>query len=286
MAVRFLENKGSGNILEISKARLLELTPNVYPLTWEAILSGKGDSVAILGAGFAEREVFFGFEGVDLTCYQLPTIDCYDIATNPPEKFLALRSQYPNLQLNYFCDRNLAELELTKLYAPKTLRLVSVHGVLDYLQPNAVMRLLLDIVKVQPEAISVRLFLIGNPWSRNFASTNQLAEEVKSIEIITSSLVEPIDFNLFCRTGIVRLDISDEDKIAHNLLPTYGASHIIPDKLVGYLKTQGYQLITSDVYSLTSQDLQGYESEHSNLNEDKCTNYPHGILLFFKQQNS
>jgi hypothetical protein len=96
-------------------------------------------------------------------------------------------------------------------------------------------------------------------------------------------LVEPIDFNLFCRTGIVRLDISDEDKIAHNLLPTYGASHVIPDKLVGYFKTQGYQLITSDVYSLTSQDLQGYESQHSNLNEDKCTNYSHGILLFFKR---
>ncbi|MCC5670532.1 hypothetical protein LC653_43870 [Nostoc sp. CHAB 5784] len=35
MSVRFLENKGSGNILEISRARLLELTPNVYPLTWK-----------------------------------------------------------------------------------------------------------------------------------------------------------------------------------------------------------------------------------------------------------
>ncbi|MHC5719872.1 MAG: hypothetical protein ACYTX0_49525, partial [Nostoc sp.] len=152
-------------------------------------------------AGFAEREVFFGFEGVDLTRYQLPTIDCYDIATNPPEKFLALRSQYPNLQLNYFCDRNLAELELTKLYAPNSLRLVSVHGVLDYLQPDAVTRTLLDIVKVQPETISIRLFLMGNPWSRNFASIEQLAMELDSIEITTSGLVEPIDFDIFCRTG-------------------------------------------------------------------------------------
>jgi len=283
MAVRFLENKGSGNILEISRARLLELTPNVYPLTWEAILSGNGDSAAILGAGFAEREVFFGFEGVDLTRYQLPTIDCYDIATNPPEKFLALRSQYPNLQLNYFCDRNLAELELTKLYAPKTLRLVSVHGVLDYLQPHAVTTTLLDIVKVQPEAISIRLFLMGNPWSRNFASIEQLAMELDSIEITTSGLVESIDFNIFCRTGIVRLDISDEDKIAHNLLPAYGASHVIPDKLVGYFKNQGYQLIASDVYSLCSQDLQGDESQNYNMNEDVYMNYPHGILLFFNR---
>ncbi|NEU71821.1 hypothetical protein PI95_004325 [Hassallia byssoidea VB512170] len=283
MAVRFLENKGSGNILEISRARLLELTPNVYPLTWEAILSGNGDSAAILGAGFAEREVFFGFEGVDLTRYQLPTIDCYDIATNPPEKFLALRSQYPNLQLNYFCDRNLTNLELTKLYPPKTLRLVSVHGVLDYLQPDAVIRSLYDIVMVQPEAISVRLFLIGNPWSWNFATVDQLATELKSIEIATSGSIEPIDFDVFCRTGIIQLDISSEDKIAHNLLPTYGASHVMPDKLVGYLTSQGYQLIASDVYSLTNQDLQGDKLHNYNMNEDAYMNYPHGILLFFKQ---
>ncbi|MCC5670125.1 hypothetical protein LC653_41635 [Nostoc sp. CHAB 5784] len=83
--------------------------------------------------------------------------------------------------MNYFCDRNLAELELTKLYAPNSLWLVSVHGVLDYLQPDAVMQLLLDIAKVQPEAISVRLFLIGNSWSRNFASIEQLATELNSI---------------------------------------------------------------------------------------------------------
>jgi hypothetical protein len=283
MAVRFLENKGSGNILEISKARLLELTPNVYPLTWEAILSGKGGSVAILGAGFAEREVFFGFEGVDLTRYQLPTIDCYDIATNPPEKFLALRSQYPNLQLNYFCDRNLAELELTKLYAPNSLRLVSVHGVLDYLQPHTVTRTLLDIVKVQPEAISIRLFLIGNPWSRNFASIEQLAMELNSIEIITNGLVKSIDFDIFCRTGVVQLNILDKDKIEHNLLPSYGASHVMPDKLVGYFNTQGYQLAVTDVYSLSSQDLQGNEAENHNSNKDVSLDNPHGMLLFFKR---
>jgi len=283
MAVRFLENKGSGNILEISKARLLELTPNVYPLTWEAILSGKGDSVAILGAGFAEREVFFGFDGVDLRRYQLPTIDCYDIATYPPEKFLALRSQYPNLQLNYFCDRNLAELELTKLYTPNSLRLVSVHGVLDYLQPHTVTRTLLDIVKVQPEAISIRLFLLGNPWSRNFASIEQIAMELNSIEIVTSGLVKSIDFNILCRTGIVQLNISDKDKIEHNLLPSYGASHVMPDKLVGYLINQGYQLVATDVYSLSSQDLQGDKSQNLNRNQDIFLDDPHGMLLFFKR---
>ncbi|MCC5600696.1 hypothetical protein [Nostoc favosum] len=283
MAVRFLENKGSGNILEISRARLLELTPNVYPVTWEAILSGNGDSAAILGAGFAEREVFFGFEGVDLTRYKLPTIDCYDIATNPPEKFLALRSQYPNLQLNYFCDRNLAELELTKLYARNSLRLVSVHGVLDYLQPHTVTKTLLDIVKVQPEAISIRLFLMGNPWSRNFASVEQLAMELNSIEITTSGLVESIDFDIFCRTGVVQLNILDKDKIEHNLLPSYGASHVMPDKLVGYFNTQGYQLVATDVYSLSSQDLQGYESQNHNSNKDVSLDNPHGMLLFFKR---
>ncbi|MEH2024136.1 hypothetical protein [Nostoc sp.] len=283
MAVRFLENKGSGNILEISRARLLELTPNVYPLTWEAIFSGNGDSAAILGAGFAEREVFFGFEGVDLTRYQLPTIDCYDLATEPPEKFLALRSQYPNLQLNYFCDRNLAELELTKLYTPNSLRLVSVHGVLDYLQPDAVTTTLLDIVKVQPETISIRLFLMGNPWSQNFASIEQLAMELDSIEITTSGLVEPIDFDIFCRTGVVQLNILDQDKIEHNLLPSYGASHVMPDKLVGYFNTQGYQLAATDVYSLSSQDLQGYESGNHNSNKEISLENSHGMLLFFKR---
>ncbi|MEH2069715.1 MAG: hypothetical protein V7K47_16405 [Nostoc sp.] len=236
-----------------------------------------------MGAGFAEREVFFGFEGVDLTCYQLPTIDCYDIAINPPEKFLALRSQYPNLQLNYFCDRNLAELKLTKLYAPDSLRLVSVHGVLDYLQPDAVSRTLVDIVKVQPETISIRLFLMGNPWSRNFASIEQLAMELNSIEITTSGLVEPIDFDIFCCTGVVQLNILDKDKIEHNLLLSYGASHVMPDKLVGYLISQGYQLVTTDVYSLSSQDLQGDESENDNSNKDISLDNPHGMLFFFKR---
>jgi len=112
--------------------------------------------------------------------------------------------------------RNLAELELTKLYAPNSLRLVSVHGVLDYLQPHMVTTTLLDIVKVQPKAISIRLFLMGNPWSRNFASIEQLAMELNSIEITTSGLVESIDFDIFCRTGVVQLNILDQDKIEHN----------------------------------------------------------------------
>ena len=236
-----------------------------------------------MGAGFAEHEVFFGFEGVDLRCEELPTIDCYDVATNPPEKFLVLRSQYPNLRINYFCDRNLANLELAKLYAPKSLRLVSVHGVLDYLQPDAVMRSLFNIVQVQPEAISVRLFLIGNTWSRNFATVDQLATELKSIEIVTSDLVEPIEFDIFCRTGIVQLDISDEDKIAHNLLQTYGASHVMPDKLVGYLTSQGYQLVATDIYSLSSQDLQADNPRNYNTNDNAYLNNPHGMLLFFKR---
>ncbi|MEH2207172.1 MAG: hypothetical protein V7K53_24390 [Nostoc sp.] len=47
-------------------------------------------------------------------------------------------------------------------------------------------------MKVQPEAISIGLFLIGNPWSRNFASIEQLAMELDSIEITRNGLVESI----------------------------------------------------------------------------------------------
>ncbi|MHC5733055.1 MAG: hypothetical protein ACYTXY_55305, partial [Nostoc sp.] len=91
----------------------------------------------------------------------------------------------------------------------------------------------LDIAKVQPEAISVRLFLIGNPWSRNFASIEQLAMELDSIEITTSGLVESSDFDIFFGTGVVRLNILEQDKIENNFLPRYGASHVKPYKLVG-----------------------------------------------------
>lgn len=46
----------------------------------------------------------------------------------------------------------------------------------------------------------------------------------------------------------MQLNILDKDKIEHNLLPSYGASHVMPDKLVGYFNTQGYQLVATDVY--------------------------------------
>ncbi len=129
----------------------------------------------------------------------------------------------------------------------------------------------------------MRLFLMGNPWSRNFASIEQLAMELDSIEITTSGLVEPIDFDIFCRTGVVQLNILDQDKIEHNLLPSYGASHVMPDKLVGYFNTQGYQLVETDVYSLSSQDLQGDKSQDHNSNTDVSLDNPHGMLLFFKR---
>ncbi|MCC5670806.1 hypothetical protein LC653_45420, partial [Nostoc sp. CHAB 5784] len=125
---------------------------------------------------------------------------------------------------------------------------------------------------------------MGNPWSQNFASIEQLAMELNSIEITTSGLVEPIDFDIFCRKGTMQLNILDKDKIEHNLLPSYGASHIImPDKLVGYFNTQGYQLVATDVYSLSSQDLQGDESENQNSNKNVTLDNPHGMLLFFKR---
>ncbi|WP_321206604.1 hypothetical protein [Tolypothrix tenuis] len=138
-------------------------------------------------------------------------------------------------------------------------------------------------MKVQPEAISIRLFLIGNPWSRNFASIEQLAMELNSIEMAISGLVKSIDFDILCRTGIVQLNILDKDKIEHNLLPSYGASHIMPDKLVGYLISQGYQLVAADVYSLSNQDLQGDGSKNHSSNKNVFLNNPHGMLLFFKR---
>jgi hypothetical protein len=134
--------------------------------------------------------------------------------------------------------------------------------------------------------ISIRLFLIGNPWSRNFASIEQLAMELNSIEIITSGFVKSIDFDIFCRTGVVQLNISDKDKFEHNLLPSYGASHVMPDKLVGCLINQGYQLVATDVYSLSNQDLQSDGSKNHDINKDISLENPHGMLLFFKQSNT
>jgi hypothetical protein len=81
----------------------------------------------------------------------------------------------------------------------------------------------------------------------------------------------------------MQLNISDKDKIEHNLLPSYGASHVMPDKLVAYLINQGYQLIATDVYSLSSQDLQGDKLENTNSNKNVSLDNPHGMLLFFKR---
>ncbi|BAZ03087.1 hypothetical protein NIES37_71000 (plasmid) [Tolypothrix tenuis PCC 7101] len=107
--------------------------------------------------------------------------------------------------------------------------------------------------------------------------------ELNSIEMAISGLVKSIDFDILCRTGIVQLNILDKDKIEHNLLPSYGASHIMPDKLVGYLISQGYQLVAADVYSLSNQDLQGDGSKNHSSNKNVFLNNPHGMLLFFKR---
>ncbi|MHC5720336.1 MAG: hypothetical protein ACYTX0_51995, partial [Nostoc sp.] len=56
-------------------------------------------------------------------------------------------------------------------------------------------------------------------------------------------------------------------------------------KLVGYLNNQGYQLVATDVYSLSSQDLQGDESQNHNSNKDVSLDNPHGMLLFFNKEN-
>jgi hypothetical protein len=282
MTLKYLENQGSGNILEIGKQRLLELAPRVYPATWQAMLSGEGDYVVILGAGFAEREVFFGLEEGNLDRNRLPSIHCYDIAKKPHSKFLQRREEFPQVNIEYFGDKDLNELQLPEYYANNT-RLVSMHGVLDYLLPQSISILLSQVTKLRPQTISIRLLLIGDEWSIHFATPEQLETERSSVRKLERGTVSPIDAETFRAKGIVQLSIPVEAKRQHNLRADYPASHILPDRLAGYLLKEGYELTAVDQYSLTPADLAEEETSATKLAEsNEASQNPDALLMFLQ----
>ncbi|MBU0570019.1 hypothetical protein KKB40_04565 [Patescibacteria group bacterium] len=248
MILKQLEGKGSGIILDVTKKRVLQLAPKVYTATWEVLLKGKGDYAVIIGAGTAEREVFFSLEGQDLTHYQLPTIHCYDVAEKPPRMFLERKKQFSDIKIEYFPNTNLNTFQLPKKYVDDT-RLISIHGVLDYLTPIAITGLLSQIKTVRPDALSFRLCLMRGNFFKDNATSEQLRLEQFSIERIKSKVVTPITLKQFSKSGVIQVPLSAEHKVKHNLSPRYPASCIVPGNLVGFLINEGYATSAVEEYS-------------------------------------
>jgi len=262
MRLKRTDHSGGGIILELTKKELLKLAPKVYSATWKALLTGKGDFALILGAGTAEREVFFGLDRKDLNRYQLPTIHCYDLAKQPPAKFLERRNQFPNVSIKYFTNSDLNNFKPLKEYYGNT-RLVSLHGVLDYLRPNSVSRFLSQIVAIRPYAISIRFCLIRGYWLKKFASKNQLISEMQSIKNLLTKKISTINLQTFQKQAIIQLSIPNKDKLQYNLSTDYPACFILPDKLVGLLKNAGYNFPLVERYNGRYANLLLFTTCHS-----------------------
>lgn len=248
MRLRKIDHKGGGIILKVSKKEVLRLAPKVYTATWKALLTGKGDFVLILGAGTAEKEVFFGLDDQDLNSYQVPTIHCYDIAKQPPVKFIERRNQFPHVSIEYFTNSDLNDFQPLAEYFGNT-RLISIHGVLDYLRPESISKLLSQIIAIKPHTLSIRSCLMRGYWLRKFASEDQLNLEFQSIKNLLTKKAASINLQTFKKQAISQLPIPDKAKLEYNLSSNYPASFILPDKLVGLLINEGYDFPMVERYS-------------------------------------
>jgi len=228
---------GSGTVLQIPKNILLQRTP-LYDTGWRALLKGKGKYALILGAGPATREILYAFEEQDLQS-NLPVIHCFDIAP-PPKEFTDIRARFPQVEMEYHSGIDLANFLPQEDFIKNT-RLISIHGVLDYLTPEAVKRLFLQIAKIKSETISIRLCLTVSPWEIKFAIENAdlTQRETESIERLRKKQVEVVNIDEFTNS-IMQMRISMEAKVAQNLKHDYPASYFLPDKLAGYMKGIGY----------------------------------------------
>lgn len=248
MSLRKLEQRGSGVVLDVTRERVLQLAPYVYTATWEAILNGQGKYVVVLGVGTAEREVFFGLEGKDLSRYKLPTIHCYDIAEKPPQRFFEKRRQFPDIDIQYFPGTDLNTFKLPAEYIDNT-RLICLHGVLDYLTPKGIKALMYQLSLIKPNALSFRLCLIRGNWLKCFVTPEQLKDEQDSIDKLKKGAANPVSLEGFLTSGIIQIAVSSEEKLKHNLSTDYPASFILPGELVGFLVSEGYERPLIEKYS-------------------------------------
>lgn len=229
---------GSGMLLQIPKDILLQRA-SLYQKGWEALLNGQGKYALILGAGPATREIAYAFEGQELNQYALPSIHCYDIAS-PPKEFDDLRAKFPSVKMEYHSGVDLAKFVPQDDFIGNT-RLVSMHGVLDYLTPEAISYLFSQIARIKPEMVSIRLCLTVGSWEKEFASNNAdlTQRETESIEKLRQGNVKVVTIEEF-QDSIMQMRIPTEAKVAHNLSTDYPASYFLPDKLAGYMKGIGY----------------------------------------------
>lgn len=250
------ENKlesGSGMLLQIPKDTLLQRAP-LYQKGWEALLNGQGKYALILGAGPATREIAYAFEGQELKQYALPSIHCYDIAS-PPKEFDDIRVKFPTVEMEYHSGVDLAKFVPQDDFIGNT-RLVSVHGVLDYLTPEAISHFFSQIAKIKPETVSIRLCLTVGPWEKEFASRNvDLTQgETESIEKLRQGNVKVVTIEEL-QTSIMQMEIPTEAKVAHNLKTDYPASYFLPDRLAGYMKGIGYNHLEFLTYNPQGGDV-------------------------------
>ncbi len=235
----FILEPGSGLVYSTSKHILLERAP-LYEEAWKALLTGKGKYTLILGAGPATWEVGYALQEQDLSGYDLPIIHLYDISP-PPQAFIDMHKAYPQVEMKYHGDTDIVDFEIQPEYIDNT-RLVSLHGVLDYLTPSDIASLFEKVIKIKPDVISIRTCTTQGAWESNFANKNQdhIKKEQESVARLQEGVIDIVNLEEL-RNSIMTLRIPREEKIARNLSPDYAASYLLPDKLTGYLIGQGYE---------------------------------------------
>lgn len=268
MKLKKLEQSGSGIVLKIGKNELLKFAPRAYSAHWKALLHGRGKYAVVLGAGTAEREVFFGLEGACLNENNFPEIHCFDLAVKAPELFRRWSQKFPNLEIKYFGKTDIRNWKPDIKYFGNT-RLVSVHGVLDYLPKVGIVRLIKQIVEIRPGCISIRLMPMNEFWHRKFASKRQLKRERDSVERVRQGRIGQASESELIKTGVVNLEIPLGEKRLRNLADDYPSTHVIPDMLAGYFLGQGYALKVFEKYEI-----------------EKGKTDPDGIMLFFERRDS
>lgn len=252
--------EGRGNILVTTKDRWIELAPETFYRTLRMLETEEdiGDNVLLLGAGNARREFFYPFEdafkGRDLSQCELK-VRAFDISEEP-EEFAESKSElveagvfilyYPHIDLNSETGRQVLN---NPEYINNT-RLITMHGVLDYLTEESIGELFRLIKKIRPSAISIRLIPLNHFYWGRKSSDEALRAEIDSVIKVHKGDYELVEEDEFL-SSISVLDISDTEKEERNLRIDYPATRLGQlDKLAAYLRMLGYE-VTIESYSLT-----------------------------------
>lgn len=225
----------------------------------------------------ARSERYFGLHNPGGRQVNLTGFDRAEIDQDTATRFADLIMQHPETQITHIVSdvTNIPALEPLRLYLKGDLPynksiiksrklnettplavepyLISCQGMLDYLQPPDAAALITYILRVVDPQVVVFRFVEGalahkymkpedkQVYEESLNNAKMMLEDAGKNRPFRSVLEQVLPKDFF--ESLLTLDMTDDQKRAENLMPSYPGTHVLMDKLLNLIAcTSGYPL--------------------------------------------